>query len=93
VSPVIPAGISVYGWSYRPVARYDRLYKDINIFRFFWNGVRSKIRCGIFVENIGMDLSHESTKNFDPLLIVWGPILKKNQKGKTTLPRSSELHL
>jgi hypothetical protein len=40
----------------------------------------------------GKDLSHESTINFDPLLIVRGPILKKNRKGKTTLSRSSELN-
>jgi hypothetical protein len=40
----------------------------------------------------GKDLSHESTKNFDPILIVRGPILKKNRKGKTTLSRSPELH-
>jgi hypothetical protein len=39
------------------------------------------------MEKIVMDLSHESTKNFDPLLIVRGPILKKNRKGETTLSR------
>jgi hypothetical protein len=39
------------------------------------------------VEKIGMDLSHDSTKHFDPLLIVRGPILKKNQKEETTLSR------
>jgi hypothetical protein len=38
-------------------------------------------------KKIVMDLSHESTKNFDPLLIVRGPILKKTRKEETTLSR------
>jgi hypothetical protein len=43
-------------------------------------------------KKIVMDLSHDSTKNFDPLLIVRGPILKKNQKEETTLSRFAFEH-
>jgi hypothetical protein len=39
------------------------------------------------VEKIEMDLSHDSTKHFDPLLIVRGPILNINRKEETTLSR------
>jgi hypothetical protein len=44
------------------------------------------------VEKIGMDLSHESTKHFDALLIVRGTILKKNRKEETTLSRFAFEH-
>jgi hypothetical protein len=31
---------------------------------------------------MGMDLSHESTKSFDPLLIVWDPYTQKQNRKK-----------
>jgi hypothetical protein len=42
--------------------------KTTTCYSFVWNGVWSKKDVGFCVEKIGMDLSHESTKHFDPLL-------------------------
>jgi hypothetical protein len=37
-------------------------------------------------KRMGMDLSHESTKNFDPLLIVRDPYTQEQEPEKEELP-------
>jgi hypothetical protein len=86
----------VYDRSFRPVTRYDWPYTDNINFKDFSGMVYGvKKICDIFVEKRGMDLSHESIKNFDPLLIVRDPYTKqqRNEKGRTTVSHSSELRL
>jgi hypothetical protein len=72
----------VYDRLYRPVARYDRPYIDNTIFLDFLEGIWSKRIWYFLWKRIKMDLSHESTKNFDPLLIVRDPYTQQQNRKK-----------
>jgi hypothetical protein len=72
----------MYDRLYRPVARYDRPYIDSTNFSDFLEGIWSKRIWYFLWKRIKMDLSHESTKNFDPLLIVRDPYTQQQNRKK-----------
>jgi hypothetical protein len=62
---------------------------------FLLGSVWSKKDVAFLWKRMRMDLSHESTKNFDPLLIVRDPYTQEQKTGKrrTIVMRSSGLRL
>jgi hypothetical protein len=53
---------------------------------FLLGSVWSKKDVAFLWKRMGMDLSHESTKNFDPLLIVRDPYTQEQKPEKEELP-------